>query len=175
MASTLFSSVKIFRSVIYTACNFQKNVFLFFVKLKFTSFILTKSRRCLFWNKLSNETSTATPLFCYRFVSLSKFNIKCWFYMKTSIYFKLTPVKSGRVPNVLKQGATDGKCLRWAITLANKIWIFQSFLDKLWFFFITYSYLTTECGAIFTLSGLSFAYYFVKDTYYEGSLNKAKS
>ena len=41
-----------------------------------------------------------TPTFCYRFVSLIDFYIKYWLYRKTLIYFKLTPVKSGRVPNV---------------------------------------------------------------------------
>ena len=42
-------------------------------------------------------------------------------------------------------------------------------------FLITFRYLTTERGKIFTLSDLSFAYYHAKDTYYEGSLNKVKS
>ena len=40
---------------------------------------------------------------------------------------------------------------------------------------ITYSYLTTECEKIFTLSGHSLAYYYVKDNYYEGLLNKVES
>ena len=56
----------------------------------------------------------------------------------------------------------------------TKFNFFKSFLigfDLL----ITYSYLTTEYGKIFTLSGLSFANYYVKDTFYEGSLNKVKS
>ena len=35
-------------------------------------------------------------------------------------------------------------------------------------FLMTFSYLPTECGKNFTISGLSFAYYYVKDTYYEG-------
>ena len=42
-------------------------------------------------------------------------------------------------------------------------------------FLIVCSYLTTECGNIFTLPALSFAHYYVKDTYNEGSLNKVKS
>ena len=42
-------------------------------------------------------------------------------------------------------------------------------------FFITFSYFTTEYGKIFTLSGLSFAYYYVEDPYNEGSLNKVKT
>ena len=56
----------------------------------------------------------------------------------------------------------------------TKFDFFKAFLTN-FDFLITYSYLTTECGTIFTLSGLSFAYYYVKDTYYEGSLNKVKS
>jgi len=61
------------------------------------------------------------------------------------------------------------------ISTANKIWLFQSFFLTNFDFLMTYSYLTTDCGTIFTLSGLSFAYYYVKDTYYEGSLNMVKS
>ena len=56
----------------------------------------------------------------------------------------------------------------------QKFDFFKAFLTN-FDFLIFYSYLTTECGKIFTLAGLSFAYYYVKDNYYEGSLNKVKS
>ena len=59
-------------------------------------------------------------------------------------------------------------------TLANKILIFKVFLTNI-DFLITYSYLTTECGNISTLSSLSFAYYYVKVTSYEESLKEVKS
>ena len=39
---------------------------------------------------------------------------------------------------------------------------------------IIYRYLTTECGKTFTLLPLTFADYYVKDTYYQESLNNVK-
>ena len=60
------------------------------------------------------------------------------------------------------------------LVITTKFDFFKAFLtnfDSL----ITYSYLTTECGKILSLSGHSFTYYYVKDNCYEGSLNKVKS
>ena len=59
------------------------------------------------------------------------------------------------------------------ITVAKKSHFFIVFLTN-FDFSITYNYLTTECGKVFTLSALSFVYSYVKDTYYEGSLKKIK-
>ena len=42
-------------------------------------------------------------------------------------------------------------------------------------FLITYTYLSTECGKVFTLAGLSSAYYYGKDTNYERSLIEIES
>ena len=59
------------------------------------------------------------------------------------------------------------------ITLANKILLLDIFMTN-FYFLINYEYLTTECGKIFTPSTLSCAYYYVKNIYYEGSLNRVK-
>ena len=60
------------------------------------------------------------------------------------------------------------------ITLVSKILFPRSIFDKLRCWIIN-SYLTTECGKIFTPSARSLAYYYGKDTYCKGSLNKVKS
>ena len=57
----------------------------------------------------------------------------------------------------------------------SKILLFYSFsFGNLWLLdvLLLFNYLIWK---IFTLSALSFAYYYVKDTCYEGSLNKVKS
>ena len=63
--------------------------------------------------------------------------------------------------------------LQTSITLANKFSLFHSFLRK-FEILIIFKYLTTEHEMNFIILALSFAYYCVKDTYYEESLNKVK-
>ena len=60
------------------------------------------------------------------------------------------------------------------ITLANKIYLFPSFLTD-FYYLMLYRLLTTECGKIFTLPALSFASHSVKDIYYKGSLNMVEN
>ena len=59
------------------------------------------------------------------------------------------------------------------ITLANKVLLFLVFLTN-FYFLATYSYPPTKFGKISTLSALSFAYYYVKDTSSEGHLTRLK-
>ena len=60
-----------------------------------------------------------------------------------------------------------------SILLVNKILHLHIFFIYL-VVFIIYSFLTTECGKVFTPSAFSFANYYVKDIYYEKLFNKVK-
>ena len=74
------------RSVIFIVCNFQKSAGIFWKFEIYFFFILTESWRCLILNNFSNKTSTGTPIFCYRLVTIIKIYIKYCFYRKKLVY-----------------------------------------------------------------------------------------